>query len=258
MKLSNYHTHTCYCDGKDRPEDLVLEAIRLGCPELGFSGHSFLQGEDWTMSEEGTRAYLQEIRSLQEKYRDQIRLYLGIEYDICSQVETGDFDYVIGGVHCLMKDGCCLSVDLSRENQIKSVREHYGGDYYSFIEHYFAVVGDLYEKTRCDVVAHFDLVTKFNEDGSLFDTSHPRYRDAAMAAMERLLENPVIFEINTGAMSRGYRSSPYPEDFLLRELENRGTPLILSSDCHDKGFLLYGMPELQGTVKGILPSIFPK
>ena len=79
MKLSNYHTHTCYCDGKDRPEDLVLEAIRLGCPELGFSGHSFLPGEDWTMSEDGTRAYIQEIRSLQEKYRDQIRLYLGIE-----------------------------------------------------------------------------------------------------------------------------------------------------------------------------------
>ena len=34
MTLSNYHTHTRYCDGRDRPEELVREAIRLGCPEL--------------------------------------------------------------------------------------------------------------------------------------------------------------------------------------------------------------------------------
>ena len=34
MMFSNYHTHTTYCDGADTPEELVLEAIRLGCPEL--------------------------------------------------------------------------------------------------------------------------------------------------------------------------------------------------------------------------------
>ena len=42
MMFSNYHTHTAYCDGADTPEELVLEAIRLGCPEIGFSGHSHL------------------------------------------------------------------------------------------------------------------------------------------------------------------------------------------------------------------------
>ena len=39
MIPSNYHTHTCFCDGKNTPEEMVLEAIRLGCPEIGFSGH---------------------------------------------------------------------------------------------------------------------------------------------------------------------------------------------------------------------------
>ena len=54
MRLSNYHTHTVYCDGRDTPEELVLEALRLGCPELGFSEHSWLPGEDWTMDPEET------------------------------------------------------------------------------------------------------------------------------------------------------------------------------------------------------------
>lgn len=36
MIPSNYHTHTRFCDGKNTPEEIVREAIRLGCPELGF------------------------------------------------------------------------------------------------------------------------------------------------------------------------------------------------------------------------------
>ena len=38
--FSNFHTHTVFCDGADSPEELVLEALRLGCPEIGFSGRS--------------------------------------------------------------------------------------------------------------------------------------------------------------------------------------------------------------------------
>ena len=58
MPLSNYHTHTAYCDGKDTPRALVEEAVRLGCPALGFSGHSYTAYDpDCCMSPEGTQAY---------------------------------------------------------------------------------------------------------------------------------------------------------------------------------------------------------
>ena len=40
MGYFNYHTHTTYCDGKNTPEEIVLEAIRLGLDTIGFSGHS--------------------------------------------------------------------------------------------------------------------------------------------------------------------------------------------------------------------------
>ena len=42
---ANYHTHTVFCDGRNTPEELVQEAIRLGCPEIGFSGHSYTSFE---------------------------------------------------------------------------------------------------------------------------------------------------------------------------------------------------------------------
>ena len=37
--LTNFHTHTVFCDGKNTPEEMVLSAIEKGFTALGFSGH---------------------------------------------------------------------------------------------------------------------------------------------------------------------------------------------------------------------------
>ena len=120
MNASNYHTHTTFCDGTDSPEDLVREAIRLGCPEIGFSGHSHLTEHEGSMTEQGTRDYCSEIRRLQEKYKDRIRIYLGIEYDIFSEVDNSMFDYTIGAVHWVKKNGILYAVDESRDSFCRS------------------------------------------------------------------------------------------------------------------------------------------
>ena len=257
MNLSNYHTHTSFCDGRDTPRELVQEALRLGCPELGFTGHSYVPFDDYCMTEQGTAQYQQEISSLKKEYRNQIKIYLGIEQDYDSPVSSYQYDYVIGSVHYVYKDGVYLSVDEGLDSFVQNVQEHFAGDYYAFAEAYYEKVGTVYEKTHCNIVGHFDLVTKFNEEKTLFDTSHPRYRAAVMQALEKLCSTPVLFEINTGAMSRGYRKTPYPEPFILRELERRGAHFLLSSDCHDKRNLLYGLEEIRHCAKGIQEKLFP-
>ena len=189
MIFANYHTHTTFCDGRDTPEQLVQEAIRLGCPALGFTGHSYAFYDAACMPKENIRPYQAEIRRLQSAYSGQIQILLGIEQE------------------------------------------------------YYRLVGDLYEKTHCRVIAHFDLIEKFNEAGELFDRTHPRYRAAALAALNRLKSAPVLFEINTGAIARGYRTSPYPDPFLLRAMQDAGVKLMLNSDCHDRRFLLCGFDQ---------------
>ena len=119
---SNYHTHTTFCDGADSPEELVAEAIRLGCPEIGFSGHSYLEEDSGCMSKQGTQEYCREIRRLREKYRDQITIRLGIEQDIFSEVDRQDFDFIIGAVHYIEKNGKKYAVDESREGFLFSWR----------------------------------------------------------------------------------------------------------------------------------------
>jgi len=244
MSLGNLHTHTVYCDEHDTPEALVLRALELGCDYIGFSGHSYMdfdEPEPFYMTREGTEQYKAEVRRLQLKYGGRIKILLGIEQDYYSPESTEGYEYVIGSVHHIYKDGVYLSVDESRDAFCRDVNEHYGGDYYAFCEDYYALVGDVYRKTHCDIVGHFDLVTKFNEDGDLFDTAHPRYIAAADRALSRLLAEDTAFEINYGAIARGYRKTPYPEERLLKRIRGAGKKIIRTSDCHSREQLLLGI-----------------
>lgn len=256
MNYSNYHTHSNLCDGKDSLEELVQKAIELGCPEIGFSGHSYTSfDEDYCMSVEQYKEYMDEIRRLQVAYGGKIRILAGIEQDYYSEEIPDGLDYVIGSVHYVLKKGKYLSVDLSEEDFCSNVRENYGGDFLAFAEDYYKVVGDLYNKTHCDVIGHFDLITKYNEGNRLFDTHDERYVRAVKNALDSIEKSladayeagigtgEVLFEINTGAMARGYRKEAYPADFIIAELFRRGYKLMLNSDCHDREQLLFGFEK---------------
>ena len=127
-RFSNFHTHTVLCDGKDEPEELVQRALELGCPAIGFSGHSYAPyDEDYCMSPAQTEEYKTEIRRLQRVYAGRIRIYMGVEQDFYSPGSTAEYDYIIGSVHYLYKDGFYLPVDASRQRQEQAVRDFYGG-----------------------------------------------------------------------------------------------------------------------------------
>ncbi len=233
---SNFHTHTYYCDGVNKPEEIVLEAISKGFIELGFSGHSYTPFDlRYCMSQESTEKYLYEINILKEKYKDYIKIHCGIEVDYYSTVNKKDFDYIIGSVHYIEKNGIFYDVDDSKSDFISHINNAWDGDVYSFIEDYYSLVGDVVNKTDCDIIGHFDLVRKFNTDSSLFSENHPRYATASESAIKKLLKTNKVFEINTGAIGRGYMSSPYPSSTILRLL--KGRDVVISSDCHEKSAL---------------------
>lgn len=244
--LYNFHTHTTYCDGKNSAEEMVKRAIELGFSKLGFSGHSYTEfDQEPCMTRDGTEEYKKEINALKEKYADKIKIYLGIEYDYHSDEPIGDYDYILGSVHYLFKDGQYLCVDSGRQIQIDAVNKYYGGDFYSYIEDYYKTVADVYNKTNCDIIGHFDLITKYNSDGSLFDTNHPRYIAAWKKAADAIIKTPAVVEINTGCIARGHRNSPYPAKEIIDYFKQNGKKLIFSSDCHNKDFLNFGYDDVK-------------
>ena len=148
-------------------------------------------------------------------------------------MDISDYDYVIGGVHYLPVKGEVCPIDMSEDTFLKTLNDYYGSDIYSLCDHYFEIVSGVCEKTKCDIVAHFDLVTKYNGTGKFFDTKNPRYLKSAFAALDELLKKPVIFEINTGAIARGYKTEPYPALPFIEKIREYGSDIILSSDCHN-------------------------
>ena len=225
------HVHTTHCDGKNTPEEMVLAAIERGCPELGFSAHSPMPWDSgYTLRDPD--GYADTVNALREKYSDKIKLYLGIEQDIFSETKTDRYEYVIGSVHYVLKSGTEISVDKSLDTIIEAVKSIYGGDPYAYVEDYYATVAEVYDRTSCDIIGHFDLLTKYIERDDIISIKHPRYRAARDAALERLLATPAIFEVNTGAIHRGYRTTPYPDDETLERIAASGKPIVVNSDSH--------------------------
>jgi histidinol-phosphatase (PHP family) len=181
---------------------------------------------------------------LKEKYGGEIELYFGIEQDYYSDGPPVGFDFVIGSVHYLKVGDKFVSVDDGPRSQKLAVDTFFGGDYYAFAEEYYATLADI-AKTGADIVGHFDIVTKYNFSGSLFDETHPRYIDAALGAMDEILKKNKLFEVNTGAMYRLGKPEQYPSTFLLRELRKRGGEVILSSDSHDAESICWKFDEMR-------------
>ena len=249
--MQNLHTHTTYCDGALTPEEMVLAAISRGYGSLGFSEHSSVATvvEIYAMSTDTTLEYIEEINALKEKYKGQIEIFLGIEQDIFTESCPEGLDYIIGTVHHVKKEGGILTVDAGPKSQKKMVDAFFGGDYYSMAESYFATVAEVVNKTNATIVGHFDLVTKYNFDGSQFDQTHRRYIYSALDAMDEILKRCNLFEVNTGAMYRLRKPEPYPSVFFLKELLKRGGEVILSSDSHDAESLCYKFDEMRELLK---------
>lgn len=253
MKV-NLHTHTAFCDGKNTTEEMVLAAIDRGFDVLGFSGHSYTAFDlSYCMSRENTVRYRREIEELKEKYRGDIVILCGIEQDIYSGMREPGYDYAIGSVHAVRKQterGTeYLYTDVSAEDTAATVERVYRGDALAFAEDYFAEVARVADVTGCDIIGHFDLITKFNEQLKLFDTTAPRYTEAVDRALGVLLRKDVIFEINTGAMARGYRSSPYPSEDILRRICLGGGRITICSDSHSTDTLDTAFDEARDLAK---------
>lgn len=238
MKASNVHTHTVFCDGKNTPEEMIARAEELGFVSLGFSGHApqTMNGFLGVRDEPG---YIRAVRELAAQ-NDRIRIHLGIELDTVSHCEREQYDYILGGIHYLYRGEEGYPVDHTSEDTRLGAQMLYGGDMQAACEGYFRTVIEMMEQMKPDVVAHFDLITKCNEDGALIDEEHPRYRRAALEALEAVKAADALLEVNTGAMARGYRTRPYPAPFILKRWREMNGRIILGSDCHRVDLLDYG------------------
>ena len=313
--VSNLHTHTVYCDGKNTIDEMIQAALHAGFISLGFSGHCHTGFPDDVCQITDIDGYFNELEEAKRRYAGTITIFKGLELE--SRVQGGGrpaidprCDYTIGSDHLFWTKEGPYSVDYTTEEwnnalkvtgSIEKLMECYYEELVSFAEEVpFDIIGhvDLYTKfneggrpaidPRCDytigsdhlfwtkegpysvdytteewnnalkaigsveklmecyyeelvsfaeevpfdIIGHVDLYTKFNENGKMFDENLPKYKSLSLHYIERLAKTGKIFEVNTGAIGKGYRDTPYPSPFILKRLLELKAPIILSSDSH--------------------------
>lgn len=242
--LQNLHTHSIFDDGKDTPEEMILKAIEKGFDSIGFSGHSYTPYSlGYCMSLGKTKEFKKEILRLRERYKDQIEIFVGLEFDMYSTDDTSGWDYMLGALHYLFIDGEYVAIDRA-QNEVKEVIDQYfGGDGMAYAKEYYRQLANLPEYGNFDIIAHFDIVTKHADNVKFFNQSSPEYINAALDALRMLKGKIPYFEVNTGAIARGYRISPYPAEFLIKEMKKMGFGAVITSDCHNKDVLDCGFED---------------
>lgn len=238
--LQNLHTHTVFCDGKNTPREMIEKAIEFGFDSLGFSSHAKTKYNTGWEIRTSPEEYVNEINKMKKEYSDRIRIYVGCELDYYSNgyMPTEGLDYTIGAVHMLDVGGYVVDYDHSYEISKKAIDEIYRGNCFDYARDYYAQLVKMSREMSYDIVGHFDLLTKFSEKHpELIDCDSKEYRDAALEALYAVRERHEIFEVNTGAISRGHRTTPYPAPFILDEMKRIGCKLVLTSDCHNAEYL---------------------
>lgn len=240
----NMHTHCNWCHGEGSAKDMAEVALKKGMTFLGVSPHAYCRyGPDFGIRENTLKPYLAEIAALKTAYAGKIDLYGGMEMDMIDPMDAAGCDYIIGSNHFALGSGVYCEVDNTPEILTEGIVALFSGDPMKMARGYYEVVAQNAEAGGFDFLAHFDLLTKFNEGNRIFDETSPAYRHIALAALDVVAERGIPMEINTGAISRGFRSTPYPAMFLLKRMAEKKVPVLLSSDAHrpewiDAGFEL--------------------
>ena len=235
---SNMHTHTSFCDGKNKIEAIIRCAVNKGFDAIGFSSHAYtgLKEDECGMSEEGTNEYFEEIARFKKEYENVIDIYAGLEEEALFSKLDDRCDYKIISCHYVKANDELLPIDLDK-NVLQRALTIMGEE--AFFDYYYSALIKGFSNLKGTIVGHLDLYTKFDEQDPLFN----EIPSIAYDAIDTLASMGAIFEVNTGAMARGYRSKPYPSAPLLKHIKEINGKIIITSDCHNMDLLDYGFDE---------------
>ena len=155
--MYSYHIHSTFSDGQNTPEEIVLAAIEKGFFAIGFSDHGYTN-YDLRYCMKDQTGYINEIKNLKEKYKNQIQIYLGVEEDAFHPLNRNDFDYIIGSCHYFHLAGKYYPID-SNYDYFKKCLEVFEYDVEKLANTYFEAFCSYIKRRKPDIVGHYDVIT---------------------------------------------------------------------------------------------------
>ena len=243
MILTNYHTHTIFCDGVEAPELYAEEAVRQSLKVLGYSAHAPLPFHcTWTLPYEKYQNYLKTIHSLKAAYANQLEVLCGLEIDyipnlwpqIKAMLNPNQLDFYIGSIHFVdaFDDGTPWSIDGTHNEFFKGWDEIFNRDSHALVRKYFDYTRQMVREMKPPVIGHLDKIKMQYQGDCFIPETDPVYRQELIATLEVIAQQGSIVEVNTRGVYRRNEPEFYPSQWVLAEMNRMQIPVMVNSDAH--------------------------
>lgn len=229
MFLADYHIHTSFSIDSDAPmEDMLISAIDKGMKEIAFTDHVDYDSKYYP--EPDYDGYLPVFNKLKEKYKDKIKIILGVEIGLESLwadkinalTAKYPFDFIIGSSHCVLtKD---LYFDQKEYFNDRTKKEAY-------TTYFLELYKNIQSCHDFNVYGHMDFISRYGmyEDNTL---EYRDYSDLIDSCLASLIEKDKGIEINTSGFRYGIDGT-YPSMTILKRYRELGGEIITAgSDSH--------------------------
>ncbi len=221
---ANYHAHTYRCGhASGTEEEYIKSAISGGIKIMGFSDHvpfAFENGNEypWHVQTKDAEDYIKTLSELREKYKDEIKIYIGFEMEYIDK----HFDEMLEYVKSLGAEFLILGQHFSRFDSFDVA-------YYSS--------GPNYDEEI--LISYTDLVIKAIKTGAFSYIAHPdifnydieskEYKREARRLCEAAKEYDIPLEINLLGIDE---NRWYPNEVFWSIAGEVGNKVVFGLDAH--------------------------
>lgn len=230
MRKIDYHLHTYFsADSQANPEQHILKAIEQQLEEICFTDHNdFIDG--WRLQD--IDSYLKELFALKEKYKDQIKVKVGIEIgiDMLAQEQSNNyakqypFDFVIGSIHTIDLQ------DITQPSYFENMtKDEAHARYFQAMKDCVTCIDNF------DVLGHLDYARRYGpyEDKTINYEMHQPIIDEIFKS---LISKGKGIEVNLSGIRQFGQSLPGYNQ-LKRYYDLGGRIITIGTDSHDSQYV---------------------
>ena len=238
---ADFHIHTGFSfDSESTPEEMISAAIQKGMQTICITDHHDLDYMEpgWEIDFE---SYFRVLCELQEKYKKQIEVLIGIEFGMQPHLDSQytelarkySYDFIIGSVHLF--DG----YDPYYPGYFEEKTDEAG-----YRRAFELTLENVKKMSEYDTLGHLDYIIRYGQYKEK-TYCYSKNADYVDEILKTLIQNGKGLEVNTGGWAFGFDfAHPHPK-VLKRYKELGGEIITIGSDAHKPEHVAYDFDRVK-------------